>query len=277
MMNRRTFIAAGLAAGAMGKLIPATAFAADDYTTVSYLSGSLNIAAYTYQPPGPGPFPLIIFNHGSRAKHERKSVPFECMGDLYRAAGYAVIVPERRGYGTSDGPTFSDAAGGESGAAFVDRMEQEAADVLAAADYGAKLPFVDSERIGVAGYSFGGIVTVLAIARNRVFKVALDQAGGSLSWKHSADLRKAMTAAIGKVKIPVMFMDAKNDATTDSVTTLAAVMQKAKKPHEIKIYPAFKPTSNPGNIAPGHLIFSDQGVDIWKQDAVTFLNKVLQA
>jgi carboxymethylenebutenolidase len=277
MINRRTFIAAGLAVGAMRKLIPAAAFAADDYTTVSYKSGSLNIAAYIYRPPGDGPFPLIVFNHGSRAKHERKSVPFEYMGDLYRAAGYAVLVPERRGYGESDGTTFSEAAGGESGAVFVDRMEEEADDVLAAADYGATLPFVDPERIGVAGYSFGGIVAILAIARNKVFKVALDQAGGSLSWKKSPDLRKAMTAAIGKVKIPVMFMDAKNDATTDSVTTLAAAMQKAGRPLEIKIYPAFTPTRNPGDIPAGHLIFSDQGVDIWRQDALRFFNKVLQA
>ncbi len=277
MMNRRTFVAAALAAGAARNLMSGAAFAADDYTTVSYPSGSLNIAAYIYQPPGDGPFPLIVFNHGSRSKHERKSVPFEYMGDLYRTAGYAVLVPERRGYGTSDGPTFSEAAGGKGGAAFVDRMELEADDVLAAADYGATLPFVDPERIGVAGYSFGGIVTMLAIARNKVFKVALDQAGGSLSWKGSPELRKAMTAAVGKVRIPVMFMDSKNDATTDSVTTLAAAMQKAGRPHEIKVYPAFTPTSNPGNIAPGHLIFSEQGVDIWRQDALTFLNKVLQA
>ena len=275
MMNRRTFVAAGLAVGPLRKLTFTTAFAADDYTTVTYPSGSLNIAAYIYQPPGDGPFPLIVFNHGSRSKHERKSVPFEYMGDLYRTAGYAVLVPERRGYGTSDGPTFSDAVAG--GEAFVDRMEQEADDVLAAADYGATLPFVDPKRIGVAGWSFGGIVTMFAIAKNKVFKVALDQAGGSLSWKGNAPLRKAMTAAVGKINIPVMFMDAKNDATTDSVTTLAAAMQKAGRPHEIKIYPAFTPTSNPGNIAPGHLIFSDQGVDIWRQDALTFFNKVLQA
>ena len=64
MMNRRTFIAAGVSAGVMR--IPGVAFAADDYATVSYPSGELKIAAYLYQPPGAGPFPLIVFNHGSR-------------------------------------------------------------------------------------------------------------------------------------------------------------------------------------------------------------------
>ena len=156
-------------------------------------------------------------------------------------------------------------------------MEQEADDVLAAADYAATLPFIDPKRIGIAGWSFGGIVTMFAIARSKVFKAALDQAGGSLSWKRSADLRKAMLAAVGKVQIPVMFMDAKNDATNDSVNTLAAAMQKAGRPHEIRIYPAFTPSRNPGNIAPGHLIFSDQGADIWRQDAVTFFDRWLQA
>ena len=275
MMNRRTFVAAGIATGVMQKLVPATAFAADDYTTVTYPSGKLNIEAYIYQPPGPGPFPLIIFNHGSRSGNERKSMPFKYMGDLYRAAGYAVLVPERRGYGTSDGETFSEAKAAK-GPALVDRMELEADDVIAAADYAATLPFVDANRIGIAGYSLGGIATMFTIARSKAFKVALDQAGGSLSWKGNPSLRKAMTAAAGKVKIPIMFMDSDNDATTDSVTTLAAAMQKAKQPHEIKVYPAFTPTKNPNHIPPGHLIFSAQGVDIWGQDAVNFFNRVLQ-
>ena len=276
MMNRRTFVAAGIATGVMQKLVPATAFAADDYTTVTYPSGKLNIEAYIYQPPGPGPFPLIIFNHGSRSGKERKSTPFEYMGDLYRAAGYVVLVPERRGYGTSDGETFSE-ANAAKGPALVDRMELEADDVIAAADYAATLPYVDAKRIGIAGYSLGGIATMFAIARSKAFKVALDQAGGSLSWKGNPSLRAAMANAAGKVTIPIMFMDSENDATTDSVTTLAAAMKKAKQPHEIKVYPAFTPTKNPKHIAPGHLIFSSQGVDIWGQDAVTFFNRVLQA
>ena len=35
------------------------------YTEVFYASGTFRIQAYLYRPPGDGPFPLIIYNHGS--------------------------------------------------------------------------------------------------------------------------------------------------------------------------------------------------------------------
>src|SRR5262245_16846073 len=67
------------------------------YTEVFYPSGSLRIQAYLYKPDGDGPFPVVIYNHGSRAGRERYSVPFEFIGRLLTQAGYAVLVPERRG------------------------------------------------------------------------------------------------------------------------------------------------------------------------------------
>src|SRR5207253_11454116 len=36
------------------------------YTEVFYPSGSLRIQAYLYKPDGDGPFPVVIYNHGSR-------------------------------------------------------------------------------------------------------------------------------------------------------------------------------------------------------------------
>jgi pimeloyl-ACP methyl ester carboxylesterase len=78
------------------------------YTEVFYPSGPLRIQAYLYRPPGDGPFPLVIYNHGSRANSEREPRPFSYVGRILLRSGYAVLVPERRGYGRSDGPTFSE-------------------------------------------------------------------------------------------------------------------------------------------------------------------------
>ena len=36
------------------------------YTEVFYPSGSRRIQAYLYKPNGDGPFPVVIYNHGSR-------------------------------------------------------------------------------------------------------------------------------------------------------------------------------------------------------------------
>src|SRR5262245_17649882 len=87
------------------------------YTEVFYPSGKLRIQAYLYKPNGDGPFPVVIYNHGSRPTRERHSVPFEYIGRLLARAGYVVLVPERRGYGGSDGPTWSEEISNDKGAA----------------------------------------------------------------------------------------------------------------------------------------------------------------
>jgi hypothetical protein len=46
-------------------------------------------------------------------------------------------------------------------------------------------------------------------------------------------------------------------------------------PYEIRIYPPFAPKENPGRIAPGHLIFTADGVAVWGADTKQFLGKHL--
>ena len=106
----RRRVIAGLAAAALPGLVTHGA-RADTYRELFYPSGSLRIAAYLYQPTGPGRFPVIIYNHGSREGLERQAVPWVRIAALYVDAGYAVLVPERRGYGRSDGPTWTDEVG----------------------------------------------------------------------------------------------------------------------------------------------------------------------
>ena len=174
------------------------------YTEVFYKSGVLRIEAYLYKPAGEGPFPAVVYNHGSREGHERQSVPWVKIARVYTDAGFAVLVPERRGYGKSDGRTFSDEVGGDTGARFIGRMKDEADDVIAAADYLKTVPFVDASRIGISGHSFGGIVTVFAASKSGIFKVAVDLAGGALSWNASPALRRAMVEAAETMRVPML-------------------------------------------------------------------------
>ena len=88
------------------------------YTEVFYPSGIFRIQAYLYRPSGDGPFPLIIYNHGSRAGHEHESLPFSYIGNLMLQNRCAVLVPERRGYGRSDGSTSTDEVGQDRGPRF---------------------------------------------------------------------------------------------------------------------------------------------------------------
>src|SRR5207244_9130228 len=147
------------------------------YSDVFYLSGNLHIQAYLYKPEGDGPFPVVIYNHGSRDGRERASVPFQYVGKMLTRAGYVALVPERRGYGKSDGSVWRQEVGNDP-SRLIPRLQAETDDVLAATDYLRTVRFADARRIGIMGWSFGGIVTMLAVSRSTAFLAAVDQAGG---------------------------------------------------------------------------------------------------
>ncbi|MEO6391821.1 MAG: hypothetical protein ABIP75_08215, partial [Pyrinomonadaceae bacterium] len=83
-------------------------------------------------------------------------------------------------------------------------------------------------------------------------------------------LQAAMIDAGGNIKNPTLCMDAENDATTESVKKTCLAVKNAGTFEKTIIYPPFTPTSNPNDVAPGHLIFHE-GVSIWQQDLFDFL------
>ena len=196
---------------------------------------------------------------------------------LYLAAGYAVLVPERRGYGKSDGETWLDAVGRDVGPRLIGRLQSETDDVLAAVDFLATVPFVDRGRLGIAGWSLGGIVTLFAIARSPAFRAAIDQAGGVLTWRSSSTLQAALADAVRRATCPIFLMDAQNDAAPEAIPTLARAMDAAARPHKMTMYPPYMPTHPTPSSAPGHAIFEPDGVPIWGRDAVSFLDSYLKS
>src|SRR5436189_3496710 len=84
--------------------------AALPYETIFYPHDGLKLEAYLYKPDGAGPFPLIVYNHGSALPgDEAKEWAAPYIARLFVPAGYALLVPERRGYGKSEGAAFSTA------------------------------------------------------------------------------------------------------------------------------------------------------------------------
>ena len=255
------------------------------YTTFYYRSGGLNVEAYFYRPAGDGPFPLVIYNHGSRSGQERVEKPFQFIAAVLVPQGYAVLVPERRGYGKSDGQTYGEEVGTDRGARMMRRFREEAGDVLAGLDYlkngeaaassnrlnprPTPLP-IDFKRVALMGWSHGGVVSLLAASERHEFVALVDQAGGALTWNASPVLRSELPAAAAKIKVPALCMDAENDATTEAARTVGEAVKNSGEWERTIIYPPFTPTSNPSNVAPGHLIFA-QGVGIWQNDLLAFL------
>jgi dienelactone hydrolase len=249
------------------------------YTEVFYPSGKLRIHAFLYKPEGDGPFPVVIYNHGARTGRPRQPEPNEFIGRLLTRAGYVVLVPERRGYGDSDGPTLSEVVRNDWGRRFIARVEAETDDVFAAVDYLRTLPFADIKRLGIMGHSLGGIVTMFAVSRSTTFAVAINQAGAAGAWNISAELRSALVTAAERAKTPALLMVAENDRTTDSITTLAEIFKKRGVPHRMVIYEAFTPQSaaRAATEAPGHDVFRAQGMHVWEKDVLEFLARYLGA
>src|SRR4029450_9585731 len=126
-VDRRRWCAGVATVMLVGVAMSVSAQSAPSYTEVFYASGGLRIQAYLYKPEGDGPFPAVIYNHGSRNGRERQSVPFEHIGSLLTGAGYVVLVSERRGYGRSDGLSWPEDAGKNRGRA-VARLDEEGGD-----------------------------------------------------------------------------------------------------------------------------------------------------
>jgi len=249
------------------------------YETLFYTYDGLTLEAYLYKPEG-GPFPLVVYNHGSAApEEEQREWPAPFIARLFVPRGYAVLVPERRGYGKSEGEPFSKAIGSDRGPRFVARQRAEAGDVDAAVDYVLKHrgSSLDAKRIVIMGPSFGGIVTTLAAGGNHRYAAAVIQAPGALNWDRSEEMRKALLEAAGKITIPVACSVAENDATTESARAICEAARKNGARSTLKIYPPFQPKQpqRPG-VAPGHAIFGPAGVPLWQDDVFAFLADALR-
>ena len=125
----------------------------------------MQIEAYLYRPPGEGPFPALIYNHGSRPGLEREERPMVHIAQAFVPAGYVVLVIERRGYGKSGGATFSQEVGRDRGAKYVNRLLAEADDVGAGALWGVQAGFGGAAPLQPWLAGAGGIA-LLALALN---------------------------------------------------------------------------------------------------------------
>jgi dipeptidyl aminopeptidase/acylaminoacyl peptidase len=242
--------------------------------TVSFNSGGKVLHGLLYKPTGPGPFPTVLYNHGS-APRLLNNQAFELIGPLFTARGWAFFAPYRRGQGLSSdaGPYVMDeveaarARGGEGLAAqTVVRLlsTEQLQDQMAALGWLKEQSFVRPALIAVMGNSFGGIETVLG-AEQGGYCAAVDASGGAESWDRNPGLHSIMSHAVLHSTAPILFFQAQNDYSLAPSRTLYAAMKAAHKPTEIRIYPAY------GNSHQAGHSFAYRGASVWIDDVVRFL------
>ena len=72
---------------------------------IKFPSQGLTLYGWMYRPPGEGPFPAIVWNHGS----EKSPGAHPELGKFYTDHGYVLFLPVRHGHGRSPGQYIGNA------------------------------------------------------------------------------------------------------------------------------------------------------------------------
>jgi carboxymethylenebutenolidase len=243
---------------------------------VSFASGNLTLHGVVYKPYGVGPFPAVVYNHGS-APGMLSADAFEALGPVFASHGWVFFGPYRRGQGlsASAGPYIGDEIavakkrGGlaASAATMIKLLETDhLSDQLAALTWLRKQEFVQPDRIAAAGNSFGGIEVVLG-AEQAKYCAAIDSAGAAQSWAQAPKLQAVMVRAVRNSQVPIFFFQAENDYDLSPTRTLSTAMREAGKTFEAKIYPPYGES-----VKDGHT-FGYFGSSVWVDDVFRFLEK----
>jgi dipeptidyl aminopeptidase/acylaminoacyl peptidase len=131
------------------------------------------VSGYLYKPPDYTPgkkVPTLLNPHGGPVG--QYSASFYHLAELYAANGYAVLLPNPRG-SSGYGQKFCEAI-------FADWGNKDYQDDMAMVDYALAQGLGDPDKLGVGGWSYGGMSTDFIIARTTRFKAAISGAGIAL-------------------------------------------------------------------------------------------------
>ena len=229
---------------------------------VSFPSPGGTLYGFLYVPQGNGPFPAVLWNHGS----ERRPGWQPQLASFYNAHGLVFFLPHRRGQGKSPGAYIMDEIRATGGVSAAQAHEAANNDVVAALGWLKTQPEVDANRIVVSGCSFGGIQTLLTAKRGLGVRGFIAFAPAAQSWGNGA-VDQILEDAVKQAKAPVFILQAKNDYSTKP----AEVLGKIAKAHggQAKIYPAFGKTAQEGH---WDFATTSAGITIWERDVLEFID-----
>ena len=141
--------------------------------SLTFTNDGQTVEAFLTRPSGPPPtarasVPLIVMIHGG--PHGQQGPAFNARAQVYAGLGWATLMVNYRG-STGYGQAFADAI-------FQDQNGAEARDVLAGVDAAlTRHPWLDADRLGIEGGSYGGQLTNWIVTRTTRFKAAVPTAG----------------------------------------------------------------------------------------------------
>ncbi len=197
--------------------------------------------------------PLVFSIHGGPVAQD--DYGFDLTRQILAAKGYAVVAVNYRG-SNGRGIAFSKAI-------YADWGNKEVQDILGAAEYLISKGTVDPNRMGISGWSYGGILTDYTIATDNRFKAAISGAGSALQlsmygvdqyilqldnelgqpWKDK-NFEKYLKISYpflnaDKIKTPTLFMAGEKDFNVPAVGSeqMYQALRSIGTPTELIIYP----------------------------------------
>jgi dienelactone hydrolase len=266
-----------LADGGQRSLVPALIEFRKTAEVVKYPSGKLMLPGIVYRPEGKGPFPAVIWNHGS----ERNPLGQVELARFYTQHGFMFFLPIREGHGNAPGEYIVDLQqklreAGESreeiNKKIVGLHERFNADVVAAVEWLKKRPYVDADRIVMSGCSYGGIQTLLAAEKELGVRAFVPFAPAAMSWANTA-LQARLEQAAKNAKAPVFLIQAKNDFSTGPSERLGPILKGLGAPSGNKLYDEFGKTREQGH---GAFACWSLGTEIWGPDVLALIDAATQ-
>ena len=169
-------------------------------------------------------YPLVLDIHGG--PNGRFSDSYDVTHQILAGAGYIVLAVNPRG-SSSYGPDFLKAVLGDWGG-------EDFLDLMAGVDLLCERPYVDSDRLGVHGYSYGGFMSSWIVGHDHRFKAAVigapcinlhsmygtsdigvsfgeNQWGGSVLENVEALVNRSPLTYASEVRTPVLLMHGEED------------------------------------------------------------------
>ncbi len=246
---------------------------------VSFSNGAIALKGFLYKPKGDGPFPALIWNHGSEPTPGWQPE----LAAFYNSKGFVFFLPHRHGHGRSPGEYIGDVNNrllekykgnqAEAWKQMVALHDVYNTDVAAAVEWLKSQPFVDKNRIIMSGVSYGGIQTLVSAEKDLGVRAFIPFAPAAMSWR-MIPLRERLLKAVTNAKAPIFLLQAANDYSTGPIEVLGAAIRKKGAMNRAKLYPAFGPGDDHQK---GHGAFAcwNIGTEIWGPDVMAFINAAL--
>lgn len=231
--------------------------------------GSVTLETTIFKPDGPGPFPMIVFNHGKMPGDphaQSRSRPLSFAREFVRR-GYVVVAPNREGFAESGGTYRQEGCNVEKNG------RAQAEDVAATIAYMTKLPYVDAHRIVVAGTSHGGLATI-AYGTNAAPGVRglINFSGGlrqdsCTGWQDN--LSHAFEAYGEQARLPSLWLYGNNDSIwpTELVSRLYAAYTGHGAHADMVDFGSYKNDAH-------RLVTDRDGVPVWSPSVDAFLERI---